>query len=135
MLTDIKYIGKSGYDRGYAATVCQTHNWRETASYVYELEAMECPICVTLADRERDEREARAEMLARLGHPSICLCHTCAPWEAEYDRLDAEEAARLHLATIDSPNYCTHYQSPWGWCMSDGCRHKACKDERESCPF
>lgn len=128
-LTNIKYVGSKNDDRGYAATICEIHNYREVATYVYQLECFECPTCVAIADREQAEREIRSELAARRGHPSICLCHACAPQEAEYDQLQAEEWARLQVAHLFSADYCDHMATPWGTCSLSGCRHAACKQE------
>lgn len=133
-LTDIEYVGNSLEDKGYAATICETHRYREVATYAYQLEQFECPACVALEESDRAEREIRAELAARRGHPSICLCHACAPAEAEYDRLQAEELARLFIAEIHSPDYCDHLATPWGTCSMSGCRHAACKNDQEP-PF
>ena len=131
-LTNIKYVGIPGCDEGYAATICQEHNYRDTARFVYQLQEIECPACIARADREwreqQERAEIRAELAARRGHPSICLCPACAPSEAEYDRMQAEEDARLFVAEVISPNYCDHHESPMGFpCGLKGCRHAACK--------
>lgn len=133
-LTNIRYVGSGLEDRGYAATICEKHRQREVAAYVYQLEAFECPVCAAIEDRERQEREIRADLAARRGHPSICLCHACAPQEAEYDRLQAEELARLSVAEVFSPDYCDHLDTSWGRCSMSGCRHAACRNDQEP-PF
>lgn len=134
MLTNIKYIGRKGMDRGWAATICEPHQVREISNYVYELEEIECPICVAKADREYREQQERAWMLAQAaalrGHPSVCLCHACAPWEAEYDRLQQEEAERLFICTIESPDYCDHQTFEIFGCDRRNCPHLGCMDEQ-----
>lgn len=137
-LTGIRYIGNEPTgDKGWAATICTTHGTREIATYVFQLEELECPVCVGQDELARREREARAEMLARQGHPSICLCYTCAPQEYEYSQQDAEEAARLFLGEIFSDDYCDHDEATrqgWG-CLREHCRNARCKFERENPPF
>lgn len=136
MLTDIKYIGSELDDRGYEATICAEHNRREVADYVYQLEELECPVCLARHDRERLEYQAYREMVAGLGHPSICLCALCAPAEDEYDRLEAEQAARRFLGEIFSPNFCNHTRSDgWGCWDEERCLNARCRYERENPPF
>lgn len=129
-LTNVSFIG-SGVDddRGYMGTICETHNYREVAQFAYQLENFECMACVAITDRERREHERWIEGLAVRGHPSICLCSACAPWEAEYDRLQEQEAARLFICEIESPNYCDHSAGSSGFCTMTACRHAACKQE------
>lgn len=104
---------KDGAIEFYAATICERHSYREIARYAYQLENFDCPACVWELERDRQAREDRADMLARRGHPSICLCNTCAPHEEEYDRLNAEEAERLVLARLTSPTYCDGPKPVW----------------------
>jgi hypothetical protein len=134
-LKDITYTGRPGMDRGWSAIICDEHGTRATATYVFQLEEMECVRCIAQLDADRQAYEQRADMLAGLGHPSICLCHTCAPWEQEYDRMQAEEAERLVLARLESPDYCDHMPGGLGGlCSMSGCRHAACKQDQEP-PF
>ena len=138
MLTEIKYIGRKGLDRGYSALICREHNIREMATYVYQLEEIECPVCVAKADHEHQRQQERAWMLAEAaaqrGHPSVCLCHACAPWEAEYDRIQAEELERLFLAEIESPDYCDHQTLEIFGCDRSACPHPGCLEEQAKEP-
>lgn len=141
MLTNIEYVGRPGMDRGYAATICEKHNYRDTAPYVYQLEEYECPTCVAIADREYREQQERAWMRAEAaawrGHPSICMCNACYDWESENEfyRMLEEEAARLSVAEIFSPNYCDHRTSPiFGCCTRSDCQHPGCLEQQNAEP-
>lgn len=136
-LTEIKYIGTPGLDRGWAATICKTHNYREVATYVYQLEEMECPTCIAKADRERRDFDRWCKQVANSGHPSICLCQLCAP--NEYDHcggcFQPDGQCKCILATIYSPNHCDHVpNAAWG-CERVDCQDARCLELASRIPF
>jgi hypothetical protein len=117
-------------------TICAQHNFVATVgrNVQFALDEYECPTCVAIADREyqraRQQREDWAELAAKRGHPSICLCNACAPWEAEYDRMQEEEVARWFLAEIKSPDYCDHQASARYGCDRSRCPHPGCLERQ-----
>jgi len=121
-------------------TICAQHNFVASVgrNVQFALDYYECPTCVAIADdeyaRERQQREDWAELAAKRGHPSICLCNACAPWEAEYDRMQAEEAARWFLAEIKSPNYCDHFEIGFFGCNRKNCPHPGCMERQSQEP-
>jgi len=116
-------------------TICTRHNFVATVgrNVQFALDEYECPTCVAIADdeyaRERQQREDWAELAAKRGHPSICLCNACSPEEAEYARWQESEEANRFSIEIVSSNYCDHSEEmrqTWGRCDATACRNVKC---------